>query len=379
MNSEPRVDKPRVVHVIVAGDIGGAERFLVELAGRPQESGAEHAIALMTPNRKLAELFTGAGLRVHDRGDCPESAWAFVKRSFGQEDVAWVQRVLEQERADIAHLHTFGSHVIGTRAARKAGVRVLRTEHHMLHYTTLDCEPFTRWGLPHTDWVVAVSGWVRDYIAQKVPSIAPRMSVVLNGIDTERFAFRAPPPDDKPFTFVVTCRLEGRKQVHLAIEAMASVPGAILEIVGDGSERARLEELARARGVAERVHFRGFMADPREALANADVALSCSRDEGLPLAVLEALATGRTVIATPVGGVPEVVVDGEWGWLVDQDASAIAARMREAMADRARVRRMGERARRYVHETCRIEAMCEGYGRVYRQLVATPALAARGR
>jgi glycosyltransferase involved in cell wall biosynthesis len=107
--------------------------------------------------------------------------------------------------------------------------------------------------------------------------------------------------------------------------------------------------------------------------------LSCSRDEGLPLAVLEALATGRTVIATPVGGVPEVVVDGEWGWLVDQDAAAIASRMREAMADRTRVRRMGERARSYVHETCRIESMCEGYGRVYRQLLATPALAARGR
>lgn len=52
--------------------------------------------------------------------------------------------------------------------------------------------------------------------------------------------------------------------------------------------------------------------------------------------------------------------------------------MRDAMADRARVRRMGERARRYVHETCRIEAMCEGYGRVYRQLVATPPLASRG-
>jgi glycosyltransferase involved in cell wall biosynthesis len=371
-------ERPRVVHVIVAGDIGGAERFLVELAGRPRESGADHSIALMTPNRKLAALFVDAGLRVHDRGHCAENPVAFLRRSFGHADVAWVEAVLRSERADIAHLHTFGAHVVGTRAARRAGVRILRTEHHMLHYTTLDCAPFTRWGLPHTDWVVAVSGWVRDYIATKVPSIAPRMSVVLNGIDTERFAFREAPPDDRPFTFVVTCRLEDRKQVHLAIEAMASVPGAVLEIVGDGAERSRLEELARARGVADRVNFRGFLADPREALASADVALSCSRDEGLPLAVLEALATGRTVIATPVGGVPEVVVDGEWGWLVEQTPAAFAARMRDAMADRSRIRRMGERARRYVHESCRIEAMCEGYGRVYRNLVASSPIAARG-
>jgi glycosyltransferase involved in cell wall biosynthesis len=361
----------RVVHVVVAGDVGGAERLLVDLASRPALSSATHAVALMTPNPKLRELFVSAGLRVVDRGPVRENPVAYLWRSFGPSDVAWLAGVLEDERADVAHLHTFQSHVIGTRAAARAGVATLRTEHHIQYFVDASTSAFTRWSLRRTDAVVAISDYVRDFVAKTAPYAAPRMRVVRNGVDADYFAERPMPTGDRGrFRFIVVCRLEPWKDVGLVVDALASVPEACLDIVGDGSERASLE--ARAAALGDRVRFLGYLRDPRGAVANADVAVSSSRDEPLGLSVLEAQAIGRPVIAFAGGGIPEVVRDGETGWLVrERSVAALAARMREASADPARAHAMGHAARVWVDGHHRIEAMCRGYGEAYASLVAS--------
>ena len=364
----------RVVHVVVAGDIGGAERLLVDLASRPALSGATHAVALMTPNAKLAQYFQDAGLRVVDRGRVRENPLAYLWRSFGPTDVAWLSGVLRDERATIAHLHTFGSHVVGTRAARRAGVPTLRTEHHVDYFVDPSCSPFTRWSLRRVDAIVAISEYVRDFVARTAPYAASRMRVVRNGVDADYFAHRPPAPAaaadaPRPFTFAVVCRLEPWKQVDLAIAALASVPGAALDVVGDGSARAALEAQAKELGLTSRVRFLGYQRDPRDALAASSAAINSSRDEPLGLSVLEAQAIGRPVVAFAGGGIPEVVKDGETGWLVrERTVPALAAAMREASGDPEGAARMGLAARRFVDAHCRIEAMCEGYGRAYASL-----------
>jgi glycosyltransferase involved in cell wall biosynthesis len=242
----------------------------------------------------------------------------------------------------------------------------------MLHYPDWSCAPFTRWALRYTDRVVCVSGWVRDYIARAVPRLRAPLTVVRNGVDLSRFT-PAPGPDTGPLRFAIGCRLEPRKQVHLAIDALAAVPGVLLDIAGDGSERPRLEALARERGVADRVRFLGFLPDVRPVLLGADVALSCSRDEGLPLAVLEAMALGRTVIATPVGGVPEVVREGVEGLLVEQSAPAIAGAMRALAGDRARAQALGRAARTRVEQAFSLESMCRGYRDEYAAVLGASA------
>jgi glycosyltransferase involved in cell wall biosynthesis len=329
----------RVVHVVVAGDIGGAERLLVDLASRPALSHAEHSIALMTPNPELRAFFMRAGLRIDDRGPVRENPLAYLWRSLGPHDATWLGDLLSRERADIAHLHTFQSHVVGTRAAQRAGAKILRTEHHIQYFIDASTSPFTRWSLARADAVVAISDYVRDFVAETAPYAVPKMRVVRNGVDADYFGFREHAGDAGPFTFAVVCRLEPWKQVDLVIDALAEVPGASLAIPGDGSERGRLEALAPARGVADRVHFLGFWRDPRDAMARADAAVNSSRDEPLGLSVLEAQAIGRPVVAFAGGGIPEVVKDGETGWLVrERSAAALAARMREAASDRERAR-----------------------------------------
>ena len=140
-----RPERPKVVHVVVAGEVGGAERMLVDLASHPELSGADHVVALMTPNPRLSRLLLSAGLSVRDRGAVRENAAAFLWRSLGPSDAAWLHDVLRMERANVVHLHTFGSQVVGTRAALRAGARVLRTEHSSRVYTDMTCWPFSRW------------------------------------------------------------------------------------------------------------------------------------------------------------------------------------------------------------------------------------------
>jgi glycosyltransferase involved in cell wall biosynthesis len=376
----PTVTAPiRVVHVVVAGDVGGAEKLLVDLASRPDVSGVDHAVALMTPNEELARLFRGAGLRVHDRGRVRENPVAYLWRSLGPRDVRWVERVLREERAAIAHLHTFASHVVGSRAARRAGARILRTEHHVQYFVDPSCSPFTRWSLRRADAVVAISEYVRAFVVGTAPYVSDKIRVVRNGVDAERFSPRphAAPADASvhagvaPLRFVVVCRLERWKEVHLVLEALARVDDARLDVVGDGSERRRLERIARTLGVADRVTFLGYVRDPRELVAAADVAVSSSRDEPLGLSVLEAEAMGLPVVAFAGGGIAEIVRDGETGWLVrDRSAVALAAAMRAACVDRARVAEMGRAARARVLAEHRVETMCAGYARVYAELAA---------
>ena len=360
--------RPKVVHVVVAGQIGGAERFLVDLASRPDLSGADHCLALMTPNPKLRAFFTDAGLRIADRGPVREKSLAYLWHSFGPADIAWLGRVLLEEKADLLHAHTFGSHILAARAGLRHRLAVVRTEHGVRHYRDPTCSLFRHWALRHTDRIIAVSAFVARTVQDLAPHARDRIGVVLNGIDLVRFP-RTPPPTDGPFTISVISRLEPVKRIAVVVEAVAQVPGVRLNIAGEGSERNALEELARKRGVADRVRFLGHLDDPRPAIAASDVLINATREEGLPLAVLEAAAMQRPTIAFDGGGTPEVVQDRRTGWLVREDTvGAFAAAVAEAGADRARAAEYGIKAREWVDPAFGIDRMCTEYAAVYRDV-----------
>ena len=358
----------RVVHLLSASEIGGAARFLVDLATRPEETGADHAIAVLTPNPRLTEFLREAGLRVHDGGPVREDPVLYLRHALGPRAVAFYASVLAEERAEVAHLHTFGSHVAGTRAARKQRVRVMRTEHHVLHYDDWSCAPFTRWALAYTDRVVCVSQWVRAAIAQRVPTLRAPLSVVYTGIDLRRFPFRAL-PEGRPIRFVVACRLEPQKMVRLLIDALTQLPDALLDVVGEGGERQTLEALVATRGVGSRVRFLGFQSDVGSALAAGHVVVSCARDEGLSRSVMEAMAVGRPVIASRVGGLPEVLRVGQEGFLVDPTVASLAAAMRQAAANPERLKLLGRAARARIEASFTVEQMCLGYRSEYQAVV----------
>ncbi len=361
--------RPKVLHVVVAGDIGGAERFLVNLASRPELSGADHCLALMTPNPKLRAFFKDAGLRIRDRGLVRENPLAYLWRSYGPADISWLGQMLQEEKADILHAHTYGSHVLAARAALRHGLPLVRTEHGVRHYRDPTCALNRHWALRHTDRIVAVSAFVARTVGELAPHAREKIQAVPNGIDFTYFS-RTPPLADGPFTLAAVCRLDPVKRLSLAIEAVARTPGVRLDIVGDGRERTMLEGLIREREVGPRVRFLGHLPDPRPAIAACDALINCTREEGLPLAVLEAAAMQRPAIAFHGGGIPEVVQDRRTGWLVKMDSiEDFAAAVAEACANRPQAAKFGLNARNWVESRFGIDGMCRGYAAVYEELI----------
>ena len=122
--------------------------------------------------------------------------------------------------------------------------------------------------------------------------------------------------------------------------------------------------------MGDRVRFWGYRSDPETILAEVDAVLCSSRTEGLPVGLLEAMALGRPVVAVPVGGVPEIVTEGETGWLApDMSIDALAATMRSAISlGRGELARRGERARAAVARRFTEAHMRESYEQIYRGL-----------
>jgi glycosyltransferase involved in cell wall biosynthesis len=356
------------MHVVVGGDIGGAERLLVELAGRPEATCADHEVAVITPNRGLVDYLNDAGLVVHDRGHVRENPLAYLYRSLGPTDVRWLTALLVERKIDIVHTHVFGSHVLGTRAALRSGKPQLRTEHGLVHYFDPTCSVFTRWAASRTDRIVAVSEYVRDGVAGTAPGLLARMSVIRNGLDTTYWSPRDGGASPEAFSLAIVCRLTGWKRVDLAIRA-ASLAEAPLVVVGDGEDRAKLEALARRLGASTR--FVGYQKDPRPFIATASATLSTAKDEPFGLSALESLAMERPVIAIAGGGIGEIVRAEQTGILVEvATATALAEAIAYARHDRERLRLLGNQGRRFAVAQCGIHAMCESYALQYRTLVA---------
>jgi L-malate glycosyltransferase len=184
-----------------------------------------------------------------------------------------------------------------------------------------------------------------------------------------------PPRRNRPPLIGTLGRLTHGKGVDVLLRALPAVAGVYVVIAGDGPERQELENLADALGLADRVRFVGWLAEPARFLAGLDVLVVPSRAESLPLVILEAMHTGLPVVATAVGSVPEVIVDGSTGLLVPpDDPDALAAALGLVAADRALRVRLATAAVHRAATEASDTVMAASYDRVYRS-----ALAASGR
>ncbi len=224
---------------------------------------------------------------------------------------------------------------------------------------------------------LAVSRHVRDRLAARAGLPERKLRVVPNGIDPAPFAGPADPglrarlggSPGRPMVFTAA-RLTAQKAIDVLIAAAALVPDALFVIAGEGPDRAALEARADALGVASRVRLLGARDDIAQLLAAADLFVLPSLFEGLPIAVLEAMAAGKPVVATRVGGTDEVVVDGETGILVPPgNPGRLAAAIRAFIDDPDRARRAGQAGRERFHARFTARAMCASVTQVYEELL----------
>jgi glycosyltransferase involved in cell wall biosynthesis len=228
--------------------------------------------------------------------------------------------------------------------------------------------------------VVAISEGVRAMLIASGVDPA-RIHLVPSGVEAERFALGAGARaaararhaiDPDAFVLVAVGALETRKGHDVLLDAIAlrADPRVHVLVAGEGALRADLEARRHALGLDERVRFLGRVDDVPTLLAAADALVMPSRQEGLGVAALEAMAAGLPVVASRVGGLPDAVTDGVTGFLVPaEDPRALAAAIDRLAGDPALARRLGAEAAAAVRARFTMAAMAEATHAVYRNVM----------
>jgi glycosyltransferase involved in cell wall biosynthesis len=308
--------------------------------------------------------------------------------------------VIRRVRPDIVHTHTAKAGAVGRSAAVLSGAHrpaIVHTFHgHVLRgyfgaAGTLAFRLAETALAQVTDRLVAVSPQVRDELVGLHVAPASKFEVVRLGIDLERrVAFSGDRAEVRrrigvgPESFVVGWfgRMTAVKRTADLLDGLAALRergvDALLLLVGDGTDRERLERTAHRRGLARSVLFLGYQEDVAAWYAACDAVVLTSANEGTPVTLIEALAAGRAVVATRVGGVPDVVDDGETGFLVRAgDTHALAERLALLAADPVRAAAMGAEGRRRALERYAVTRLVDDVDALYRRLLSERSITAR--
>jgi glycosyltransferase involved in cell wall biosynthesis len=283
---------------------------------------------------------------------------------------AWLPliRFIRAQRVDVIHAHKFGSNVWGVLIGALTGVRVIIAHEHTWSFEgqrlrqLIDRRIVSRLA----DAVVAVSHMDRRRMIEVVGMPADRVVFIANGIaplppgDGSLLRREVGIPHDAP-VLVSVANLRPQKALDVMLRAVAIVrrrfPDVRLLLAG-GGDRTTLQALADELDISAAIVFLGVRGDVANVLAAGDVAVSSSDFEGSPLAAMEYLAAGLPVVATDVGGMPDLVHQRENGLLVPRrDPEALAEAIGELLSDPARAREMGSRGRERQREEFSLEAM----------------------
>jgi len=360
---------PRVLQVVLQLDPGGTERLVVELIRR-LHARYPMAVCCLDEAGLWAPRLTAMGVEVTTLRRAPGFRVSLVRE---------VARAVRRHDATVLHCHHYSPFVYGRLASVLVpGTRVVFTEHGRLS----DAPPsrkrrfatrVLRAGVPA---LYAVSHDLRRHLLEE--GFPARLEVIWNGIDPGRAPTSADverarqllgaAPGDRVVGSVG--RLDPVKDFRTLLAAFAAIarrdPRLRLFIVGEGHEQSALADVIRAENIAARAQLLGHREDVAALLPGCDVYVNSSITEGISLTILEAMAAERPVVATAVGGTPEIVQDDETGLLRPaRDTAALASAIHDLATDVPRATRLGAAGRARVLAHFTLDHMIERYAQIY--------------
>jgi glycosyltransferase involved in cell wall biosynthesis len=361
----------RILHIISSGGMYGAEAVILNMSRSLREAGYQSVLGVFVnsnnPNVQLHERALAEGVESH------------LIPCSGQVDftvMAKIRELTTRTGADVVHAHGYKADIYVYFGLRKVDIPYISTCHTWYDNNLL----VTLYGiadrfvLRRYAGVVAVSNEVKQRLLRSGVEKS-KIYLINNGIDLRPFDGAAPTlrmdGQEKPRPIVgLVGRLSTEKGVDIflqsAVAVLSAIPEAIFFAVGDGPDRPQLELLIDNLKLRESVLLLGRRDDMPSVYASLDVMVSASRKEGLPIAILEGMASKRPVIATAVGEVPTIIRHGQTGILVRaEDPDAISAAIITLLNDSASRDRLGAAAKQSVEENFSAERMTANYLRVY--------------
>jgi glycosyltransferase involved in cell wall biosynthesis len=383
-----------IVHLTASTLFGGPERQMLGLAGSLQDD-ARTVFLSFAEGGRCRNFVTACRQQGYEAAALDNDTPHF------RACVREVAEHLDRVGADVLLCHGYKSNILGRPAARRRGVPAVAVARGWTG-ESLKVRLYERLDRLHLRWmdhVVAVSAAQAEKVRRAgVP--AGRVSTISNAVDPDRFAdsdpryrarlqrcFRGP----RERIIGAAGRLSPEKGFDVLVQAAVRIvdadPGAGFVIFGDGPCRAALQQQIASLGLSGSVVLAGFRGDLDRYIPQLDLFVLPSHTEGLPNVVLEACAAGVPVVATAVGGTPEVIEDGQSGFLAPPgDAEQLAAAIDEALENEERLREVAFQGRQKVLEAYSFSAQRERYLELFAALLparrvakqAGPAVAAEG-
>lgn len=371
-------ERPKILFVTPRFSSGGTERDLLRLIGRWRPQDIQLGIACLQKEGRLLPDFEKVGV--------PMMEFRTSHSVRGKAQLIFsMARFMRAERISIVENMMGMASFYGALAARLAGIPVVISNQRNIGYAmgTMGRRVALRLQMKYLSSHVivnaeAIKGWLvsNGYCSEK------KIKVMYCGI----------PLDFSPSQTGDQRKSLGLSQNDLVIgcvawlepikgldDLLAAIPGILRHcpkarfiIVGDGSERAKLERLSEELGIGHALIFAGYREDPSDIIACCDICVHPSRSEGLPTSVLEYMRAGKPVVATAVGGMPEVIMDQQSGFLVRPgDLEALSDRLVRLAMDPTLRARLGERGREIARSRFDILRVVRDYDALYRELIQT--------
>lgn len=359
----------KIIHVTLSLNIGGLENLVLKLLSKIDREKYIPHVCTMTANSDLVDEFLANDVCVHVLEKREGIDWSLSFR---------LRDLFRQLGVDIVHTHNIAPYLYATIGAKMAGVPVvIHTEHSNLFSHQKRLMSAERVFSKVTDAIISDSEKVTAQLISGQKIDPNKVKTIINGIDTDSFAESARInlsakigiPEEHKVVGIVA-RLVPVKNHKMLLESFSLIKQKLkrvnLVIVGDGPLRGELESYAKTLGIAEYVTFLGNRRDVPELMSAFNLFALSSLDEGLSLTLLEAMSSGLPIVATEVGGNPEVVVCGETGFIVpSQNPAAFAQACVKLLSDDNLALEMGRQGLERVRALYSIDKMTRSYEQVY--------------
>ena len=378
------MDKINILYIIWSLGLGGAEQVVINLAKGLDKTKFKPYVACLNDPGRFADELKGKGIEVFALNKIRGIDFSVIPK---------LVRIIRENDIQIVHTHLWGANFWGRFAANAAGVPVVVTEHNVDVWKSPFHFLIDRWLLRKTGCFIAVSEAVREFHAKHLHTPKEKIRVVYNGVavNTSLSHQITKPPvkqelgikEDEKVVAVIG-RLVPQKGVSFFLDVMSDMlnrrPPTIdhrlkVLIVGDGPLKNSLQSMVHSpqyKNIEDMVIFTGFRKDIPEMLSITDILVLPSTREGLPMIVLEAMVAGVVVVATRVGGTPELVEDGVNGFLVESgDGEGLKRKLDHVLnADSHGLDQIRNNARKTVEEKFSLSRMISEHQKIYLSLTS---------